>query len=50
VINAGLETDLKSALRQEHDWSLIHCLTLPDSMEGIDAFIEKRKPRWPPEG
>jgi enoyl-CoA hydratase/carnithine racemase len=47
VINRGLETDLSAALRQEHDWALIHCLTLPDSMEGINAFVEKRKPQWP---
>ena len=47
VINRGLETDLPAALRQERDWALIHCLTLPDSMEGINAFVEKRKPKWP---
>jgi enoyl-CoA hydratase/carnithine racemase len=47
VINRGLETDLESALRQERERALIHCLTLPDSMEGIMAFVEKRKPRWP---
>jgi enoyl-CoA hydratase/carnithine racemase len=47
VINRGLETDLDAALRQERDWALIHCLTLPDSMEGINAFVEKRKPKWP---
>jgi enoyl-CoA hydratase/carnithine racemase len=47
VINRGLETDLESALRQERERALIHCLTLPDSMEGIHAFVEKRKPRWP---
>jgi enoyl-CoA hydratase/carnithine racemase len=47
VINRGLETDLEAALRQERERALIHCLTLPDSMEGINAFIEKRKPRWP---
>lgn len=47
VINRGLETDLGAALRQERERALIHCLTLPDSMEGIHAFVEKRKPRWP---
>jgi enoyl-CoA hydratase/carnithine racemase len=47
VINRGLETDLEAALRQERERALIHCLTLPDSMEGIMAFVEKRKPRWP---
>jgi enoyl-CoA hydratase/carnithine racemase len=47
IINRGLETDLEAALRQERERALIHCLTLPDSMEGIHAFVEKRKPRWP---
>lgn len=47
VLNRGMETDLPAALRQERERALIHCLTLPDSMEGITAFVEKRKPRWP---
>jgi enoyl-CoA hydratase/carnithine racemase len=47
VLNRGVETDLPAALRQERERALIHCLTLPDSMEGITAFVEKRKPRWP---
>jgi enoyl-CoA hydratase/carnithine racemase len=47
VLNRGVETDLPAALRQERERALIHCLTLPDSMEGIEAFVEKRKPRWP---
>jgi enoyl-CoA hydratase/carnithine racemase len=47
VINRGLEADLESALRLERERALVHCLTLPDSMEGINAFVEKRKPRWP---
>lgn len=47
VINRGLEGDLRSALQLERDMGLIHCLTLPDSMEGITAFMEKRKPCWP---
>jgi len=46
VLNRGAETDLPAALRQERERALIHCLTLPDSMEGIQAFVEKRKPRW----
>ena len=46
VLNRGVETDLPAALRQERERALIHCLTLPDSMEGINAFVEKRKPRW----
>ena len=46
VINNGIAGDLPSALRLERERALVHCLTLPDSMEGINAFVEKRKPRW----
>ena len=47
VIGAGLATDLESALRLERERALLYCLTLPDSMEGINAFVEKRKPLYP---
>jgi enoyl-CoA hydratase/carnithine racemase len=47
VINTGIGTDLEGALRVERERALLHCLTLPDSMEGINAFVEKRRPRWP---
>ncbi len=47
VINTGIGTDLEGALRLERERALLHCLTLPDSMEGINAFVGKRRPRWP---
>jgi enoyl-CoA hydratase/carnithine racemase len=47
LMNSGTTTDLDSALRHERATALLHCLTLPDSMEGITAFVEKREPHWP---
>ncbi|MBO3682242.1 enoyl-CoA hydratase/isomerase family protein [Streptomyces sp. NEAU-YJ-81] len=46
TIWAGLGTDFAHALRIERDNALEYCLTKPDSMEGINAFIEKREPRY----
>lgn len=43
-IRRGLDRDLPGALQLERDQCLRYCLTLPDSMEGINAFIEKRPP------
>ena len=46
VINAGLATGtgVDDALRLERERAVSYCLTLPDSMEGLTAFAEKRKP------
>lgn len=43
-IRGGMNTDLPGALALERRQCLEYCLTLPDSMEGINAFIEKREP------
>lgn len=43
-IRDGMERNLPEALRFERDQCLQYCLTLPDSMEGIRAFVEKRAP------
>lgn len=43
-IRHGMDLDLPGALKFERDQCLHYCLTLPDSMEGINAFIEKRAP------
>ncbi|MDX3909577.1 MAG: enoyl-CoA hydratase/isomerase family protein [Sphingobium sp.] len=43
-IRHGMDQDLPGALKFERDQCLRYCLTLPDSMEGINAFIEKRDP------
>jgi enoyl-CoA hydratase/carnithine racemase len=40
----GMEMSFPDALRFERDQCLEYCLTLPDSMEGINAFAEKRQP------
>ncbi|GAA1844913.1 enoyl-CoA hydratase-related protein [Pseudonocardia ailaonensis] len=42
----GLATDTPSALRLERDSALEYLMSNPDSMEGIRAFIEKRKPDY----
>ena len=48
TIWSGLETDMPGALKIERDSALEYCLTKPDSMEGIVAFIEKRDPEFGP--
>ena len=47
LMNSGMTTDLEAGLRHERTTALLHCLTLPDSMEGVTAFVEKRTPHWP---
>ena len=45
AINGGMRTDLQTGLAYERElYSL--SLTTEDKAEGIDAFIEKRKPRY----
>jgi enoyl-CoA hydratase/carnithine racemase len=46
AIHAGTDTDLHSALKLERDQTLEYCLGRPDSMEGVQAFIEKRQPNY----
>lgn len=43
-IRHGMDLELPEALKLERDQCLRYCLKLPDSMEGINAFIEKREP------
>jgi enoyl-CoA hydratase/carnithine racemase len=48
VINAGLDdgTGVQSAVRLERERATSYILTMPDSMEGLTAFAEKRKPQY----
>ena len=45
-IRHGMNMSLPDALSYERDQCLTYCLSLPDSMEGINAFIEKREPNY----
>jgi enoyl-CoA hydratase/carnithine racemase len=44
VVNAGLATGVDDALRLERERAVSYILTMPDSMEGLNAFAEKRQP------
>jgi enoyl-CoA hydratase len=45
AINRGLQTNLESGLRYEYElYSL--SLSLEDKVEGVDAFLEKRPPKF----
>lgn len=45
LVNQGSETPLESQLAQELD-AVFTCSTTEDWQEGVDAFAEKRKPRF----
>ena len=49
VLNRGYAegTGVEQALRLEADATSLYCATLPDSMEGLRAFVEGRVPRFP---
>jgi enoyl-CoA hydratase/carnithine racemase len=48
VINAGLATGtgVDDALRLERERAVSYCLTNGDSLEGLNAFAEKRRPEF----
>ena len=45
AINQGLETDLPTGLKIE-GLCLGACFASKDSKEGLNAFLEKRKPKY----
>jgi len=46
VINRGLETNLANGLAIERD-GFVQCIASGEAKEGMEAFVEKRKPNWP---
>lgn len=45
VINRGLDTDLAQGLVIERD-GFVQCVASGEAKEGMEAFVEKRKPNW----
>ncbi len=45
LVNQGSDTGLESQLQQELD-AVFTCTTTDDWQEGVDAFAEKRSPRF----
>ena len=46
VINRGLDVDLSKGLGIERD-GFVQCVASGEAKEGMEAFVEKRKPNWP---
>lgn len=48
VLNAALweGTGIGAGLRLEREATARYCLTSEDALEGLDAFVNKRTPRW----
>ena len=46
VINRGLETELAKGLTIERN-GFVQCISSGEAKEGMEAFLEKRKPNWP---
>lgn len=45
LLNGSLETSLENQLNRERD-GLVDCASHPDGIEGMQAFLEQRKPRF----
>ncbi len=45
LLNGSLETSLETQLARERD-GLVACVSHPDGIEGMQAFLERRKPRF----
>jgi len=45
LLNGSLETSLETQLARERE-GLVDCVSHPDGIEGMQAFLERRKPRF----
>jgi enoyl-CoA hydratase len=45
AMNQGLETNLKNGLKIEND-AFVECFSTEDVKEGMQAFLEKREPKF----
>ena len=45
LINSSFESTIETQLEKEHE-ALVSCVSHPDGMEGLTAFVEKRKPKY----
>jgi enoyl-CoA hydratase len=45
TIDRGLDADIQSVLVMEH-LAVVHALQSEDAREGVNAFLEKREPKW----
>jgi len=45
LINSSFENTIENQMEKEHE-GLVACVSHPDGMEGLNAFVEKRKPKY----
>jgi len=45
LINSSFENTIETQMEKEHE-GLVACVSHPDGMEGLNAFVEKRKPKY----
>jgi len=45
LINSSFESTIETQMEKEHE-GLVACVLQPDGIEGLNAFVEKRKPKY----
>jgi len=45
LINSSFENTIETQMEKEHE-GLVACVSHPDGIEGLHAFVEKRKPKY----
>lgn len=45
LINSSFESTIETQMEKEHE-GLVACVSHPDGIEGLNAFVEKRKPKY----